>query len=112
MFGLISLLMTSKVLMVESLSCNWGTRAMHPLPPDIVVKLMKENGIKKAKLFEVEPEAMKALGRSGIEVMVGIPNDLLAPLATSVRVAEDWVAQNVSIYVSKYGVKIRLVLLQ
>lgn len=88
---------------------NWGLRSSHPLPPKIVVKLLKDNGFDKVKLFEADPGALKALGYSGIQVMVGIPNDMLASLASTVRVAETWVAQNVSSYVSKYGVDIRYV---
>lgn len=88
---------------------NWGTRASHPLPPDIVVKLLKENGFNKVKLFEADPGVLKALGRSGVQVMVGIPNDLLAPLSASVRNAEQWVQQNVSSFISKNGVDIRFV---
>ncbi|KAJ7955364.1 Glucan endo-1,3-beta-glucosidase-like protein [Quillaja saponaria] len=91
------------------LACNWGLRSTHPLPPNIVVKLMKENGFDKVKLFEADPGALKALGRSGIQVMIGIPNDLLATLASSVRNAEEWVSQNVSSYISKSGVDIRYV---
>lgn len=94
-------------LQVDALGCNWGTRATHPLPPDIVVKLMKDNGIDKVKLFEADPGAMAALGRSGLQVMVGIPNDMLAGIASSVRVAEEWVSQNVSRYLSNKGVDIR-----
>ncbi|CAI9098425.1 OLC1v1035069C1 [Oldenlandia corymbosa var. corymbosa] len=101
--------LVGEFVIAEGLAVNWGTRASHPLPPDIVVKLMKDNGIDKVKLFEVVPEAMEALGNSGIQVMVGIPNELLAPLASSVRVAEDWVSQNVSSYISRYGVDVRYV---
>ncbi|KAL8040133.1 hypothetical protein ABFX02_10G078900 [Erythranthe guttata] len=96
-------------LFVDGLGCNWGTQATHPLRPDIVVKLMKDNGFDKVKLFEADPGAMLALGRSGIQVMVGIPNDMLASLASSVRVAEDWVSHNVSYYLSNKGVDIRYV---
>lgn len=99
------------LVVVHGLGVNWGTRATHPLPPDIVVKLMKQNGINKVKLFEAEPWVLRALGNSGIEVMLGIPNDFLAPLARSVRAAEDWVSQNVSTFISRYGVDIRLVML-
>ncbi|XP_012851138.1 PREDICTED: glucan endo-1,3-beta-glucosidase 5-like [Erythranthe guttata] len=94
-------------LFADGLGCNWGTQATHPLRPDIVVKLMKDNGFDKVKLFEADPGAMLALGRSGIQVMVGIPNDMLASLASSVRVAEDWVSHNVSYYLSNKGVDIR-----
>lgn len=89
------------------LGCNWGVQSTHPLPPNIVVKLLKDNGFNKVKLFEAERGALKALGRSGIQVMVGIPNDLLAPIATSLSFAENWVQQNVSHYISTYGTDIR-----
>ncbi|CAN4084886.1 unnamed protein product [Withania somnifera] len=98
-----------KSVIAEGLGVNWGTRATHPLPPDIVVKLLKENGFNKVKLFEADPGVLKALGRSGVQVMVGIPNDLLAPLAASVSAAERWVQQNVSSFISKNGVDIRYV---
>lgn len=97
----------SRRLVVDGLSCNWGTRANHPLPANIVVNLMKENGFDKVKIFEADPWAMQALGRSGIQVMVGIPNEMLASLASSVRAAEEWVSQNVSYYLSQKGVDIR-----
>lgn len=88
-------------------ACNWGTRLTHPLTPQITVKLMKDNGFKQVKLFEADPAALKALGNSGIQVMVGIPNDLLATLASNVDAAIAWVNQNVSSYISKNGVDIR-----
>ncbi|GAB2218219.1 hypothetical protein Droror1_Dr00001438 [Drosera rotundifolia] len=93
----------------QGLSCNWGLRATHPLPPNIVVKLLKDNGFDKVKLFEADHDALKALGNSGIQVMVGIPNELLAPLSSSVQAAVNWVTQNVSTFVSHYGVDIRYV---
>ncbi|CAH1449087.1 unnamed protein product [Lactuca virosa] len=93
---------------IRGLGVNWGTRASHPLSPNIVVKLMKDNGFDKVKLFEAEPRVLDALRNSGLQVMLGIPNDFLAPLASGVRVAEDWVAKNVSAYVSR-GVDIRYV---
>lgn len=92
---------------VFGLACNWGTRSTHPLPPKIVVQLLKDNGFNKVKLFEADPVALRALGRSSIEVMVGIPNDLLASLASNVNNAVAWVSQNVSTFISKNGVNIR-----
>jgi hypothetical protein len=94
---------------VEALAANWGTRARHPLPGDITVRLLKDNGFDKAKLFEADPAALQALGHSGIQVMLGLPNELLASVAGNVAAAEQWVQQNVSNYVSKYGVDIRYV---
>jgi hypothetical protein len=96
---------------VDGLAVNWGTRALRPLPGDITVRLLRDNGFDKVKLFEADPPALKALGHSGIQVMIGLPNELLARVAGSVNAAEQWVLQNVSTYISKYGVDIRSVLL-
>ncbi|KAL0393831.1 UNVERIFIED_CONTAM: Glucan endo-1,3-beta-glucosidase 5 [Sesamum latifolium] len=56
---------------VQSIGANWGTQATHPLHPSIVVKLLKDNGIQKVKLFDAEATVLNALSGSGIEVMVG-----------------------------------------
>ncbi|XP_072973635.1 glucan endo-1,3-beta-glucosidase 5-like [Typha angustifolia] len=103
------LILSPVVVVVQGLGCNWGTRSTHPLPPDITVRLLRDNGFDKVKLFEAEPGPLKALGRSGIQVMIGIPNEFLASLAGSVGAAEQWVMQNVSNYISKFGVDVRYV---
>lgn len=92
---------------VHGIGANWGTQATHPLPPSTVVKLLKDNGIQKVKLFDAEARVLNALGGSGIQVMVGIPNDMLATLANSVAAAERWVERNVSAHVSSNSVDIR-----
>ncbi|XP_009127212.1 glucan endo-1,3-beta-glucosidase 5 [Brassica rapa] len=108
-FFLIILLYGNLFIEVEGIGVNWGSQASHPLPPATVVRLLRENGIQKVKLFEADSQILRALSRSGIQVMVGIPNDLLAPIAGSVAVAERWVSQNVSAHVSSNGVDIRYV---
>lgn len=92
---------------VRGIGANWGTQASHSLPPDIVVKMLRQNEIQKVKLFDADYDTLRALGRSGIEVMVGIPNDMLASLASSVKAAEKWVSKNVSTHISTNNVNIR-----
>lgn len=94
---------------VRGIGANWGTQASHSLPPDIVVKMLRQNGFQKVKLFDADYDTLRALGRSGIEVMVGIPNDMLASLASSVKAAEKWVSKNVSTHISTNNVNIRYV---
>ncbi|KAG2249740.1 hypothetical protein Bca52824_089368 [Brassica carinata] len=79
---LIILLYGNLFIEVEGIGVNWGSQASHPLPPATVVRLLRH-------------------GRN--------PNDLLAPIAGSVAVAERWVSQNVSAHVSSNGVDIRYV---
>ncbi|TVU41615.1 hypothetical protein EJB05_15147 [Eragrostis curvula] len=91
-----------------ALGMNWGTQASHPLPPKVVVQLLKDNGIKKVKLFDTDFAAMSALAGSGIEVMVAIPNNMLADLAGSSRAAKDWVKRNVQRFDFDGGVTIKI----
>ncbi|KAF7083464.1 hypothetical protein CFC21_087251 [Triticum aestivum] len=93
---------------VGAIGANWGTQASHPLPPDTVVKMLKDNGFQKVKLFDAEDGTMSALRKSGLEVMVGIPNELLTTMANSMKAADKWVEKNVSNYLNK-GCNVRYV---
>ncbi|KAK9076850.1 hypothetical protein SSX86_005184 [Deinandra increscens subsp. villosa] len=93
---------------VYGIGANWGTQSSHPLPPATVVKLLIDNGIGKVKLFDADYGTLRALGKSGIEVMVGIPNDMLANLGSSMKAADKWVSKNVSDHINN-NVNIRYV---
>jgi hypothetical protein len=94
---------------VERMGVNWGTVALHPLSPDIVVEMLKDNGIKKVKLFDADGDTLRALEITDIEVMVAIPNNMLQHLSDSYKVAEKWVGKNVTRYNFFGGVNIKYV---
>lgn len=94
------------VTAADALGMNWGTQASHPLSPRIVVQMLKDNGIKKVKLFDADDATLNALAGTDIEVMVAIPNNLL-DLMTSEKNAREWVRHNVSRYHFDGGVNIK-----
>lgn len=94
---------------VSGTGVNWGTQATHPLPPSTVVNLLRDNGFQKVKLFDADSATLNAFANSGIQIMVGIPNDMLYTLANSEQAAENWVAKNVSSHISSGGIDIRYV---
>ncbi|XP_062214371.1 glucan endo-1,3-beta-glucosidase 8-like [Phragmites australis] len=98
----------SGVATVEALGMNWGTQASHPLSPKIVAQLLKDNGIKKVKLFDADQDTLSALAGTGIEVMVAIPNVMLDRM-TDYDTAKEWVNRNVSRYHFDGGVTIKYV---
>jgi len=98
------------VCCVSGIGVNWGTQCTHLLSPTTVVKMLKDNGIQKVKLFDADPNILNALKKTSIQVMVGIPNDMLYTLANSLPAAEKWVSKNVSAHVSSGGVDIRYTL--
>ncbi|CAM6121196.1 unnamed protein product [Calypogeia fissa] len=88
---------------------NWGDIARQPLPPGIVVQMLKDNGITRVKLFDASYDVLKSLSGTGIEVMVAAPNDMLASIAGSQKAANAWVAENVTRYMIPGGPDIRYV---
>ncbi|KAJ6749310.1 hypothetical protein OIU85_000005 [Salix viminalis] len=91
----------------SAIGVNWGTISFHRLKPSTVVDLLKENKIKRVKLFDADQGALAALMGSGIEVMIGISNEMLSALSSSTDASDLWVRQNVSRYVVKGGADIR-----
>ncbi|KAF3952109.1 hypothetical protein CMV_022304, partial [Castanea mollissima] len=46
---------------VSGIGANWGTQCSHPLPPDAVVRLLRDNGFQRIKLFDADYDALRAL---------------------------------------------------
>ncbi|CAI7745570.1 unnamed protein product [Closterium sp. NIES-53] len=93
----------------SSIGVCWGRVAWQPLPPRIVVKLLQDNKISKVKLFNADPQVMKALVGSKLEVTVMVANELLNDMAMSPKKAQDWVDYNVKRYAFPGGADIRYV---
>lgn len=92
----------------DALGVNWGnTLSSHNLNPSVVVQLLKDNGIDKIKLFDSDSWIVKAFAGSGIEVMLGIPNNELKRLSEDYGEAKDWVKQNLTKHLHDGGVDIK-----
>ncbi|KAH7296567.1 hypothetical protein KP509_26G028400 [Ceratopteris richardii] len=87
---------------------NWGTQASHLLPPNTVVEMLRTNGISKIKLFDANSRVLNALANTNIEVMVGLPNDLVLAMTDPAQAAA-WVRDSVSRYMHLNGVNIKYV---
>ncbi|KAK8961042.1 Glucan endo-1,3-beta-glucosidase 9 [Platanthera guangdongensis] len=91
----------------SAVGVNWGTSSSHPLPSATVVSgLLRPNNVTSVKLFDADAAVLDSLAGSGISVMVGIPNDMLALLNSSKKAATSWVHDNVTRYFPGGGVRI------
>lgn len=108
LYAIVLCILVSCSIQSDALGVNWGIQASHPLPPSIVVQLLKSNGISKVKLFDSNSSVLNALKDSNIEVMVGIPNDMLSGLSIPSK-AVSWVQANISPYMSSNSVDIKYV---
>ncbi|OMO55944.1 Glycoside hydrolase, family 17 [Corchorus capsularis] len=53
--GIILILVAAGVVVGADIGVNLGAQSSHPLHPSIVVNLLKDNGMKKVKLFDSDP---------------------------------------------------------
>ncbi|KAL5714752.1 glucan endo-1,3-beta-D-glucosidase [Ranunculus cassubicifolius] len=98
------------VAVVESsIGVNWGTMATHQLPPKMVVEMLKDNGFNKVKLFEADYKILEALSGTDIEVMLAIPNFMLAEMSGDSGIASYWVEENVTQFTYNNAVNIKYV---
>ncbi|XP_010928243.1 glucan endo-1,3-beta-glucosidase GII [Elaeis guineensis] len=81
-----------------SIGVNYG-RVANNLPPAAnVVQLLKSQGIDQVKLYDTDPNVLRALAGTGIRVVVALPNEQLAAAARRPGFALAWVQRNVAAY--------------
>lgn len=105
----VAVVMVAAGVAEAGIGVNWGIMASHPLKPSIVVNLLKDNGIKKVKLFDSDAWTVGSLAGSKIETAIGIPNDQIKKFAESYDDAKDWVKENITSHMFEGGVDIRYV---
>ncbi|XWS33238.1 hypothetical protein CRYUN_Cryun22dG0064200 [Craigia yunnanensis] len=104
-----ALILIAAGVVADTIGVNWGVMSSHPLHPSIVVRMLKYNGMKKVKLFDSDSWTVGYLSGTGIEVMLGIPNDQLETLAKDHCAAKDWVKENLTVHLHDGGVNVKYV---
>lgn len=92
---------------VTGIGVNWGTMTTQLLPPEKVVHMLRQNGIRKLKLFEADERIMAALIGTDIEVMLAVPNYMLHLMSEDPAAAASWVDANVTSWLYTGGVNIK-----
>lgn len=85
---------------VESIGVCYGMSASNLPPASTVIGMYKSNGINSMRLYAPDQAALQAVGGTGIQVVVGAPNDVLSNLAASPAAAASWVRNNIQAYPS------------
>ncbi|WMV20760.1 hypothetical protein MTR67_014145 [Solanum verrucosum] len=82
-----------------TIGVNYGTVADDLPPPVQVASFLRDSTfIRRVRLFDANPEILKAFARTGISVTVNVPNDLI-PQLTMLSFAQQWVEINVLPYI-------------
>ncbi|KAL2559794.1 O-Glycosyl hydrolase family 17 protein [Forsythia ovata] len=79
-----------------SVGVCYGRVASNLPPPSEVVNLIKSNGISRIRLFNADPNGLKPFSGTGIELMIGVPNEILPTLANgTVSTSLEWLQTNI-----------------
>ncbi|KAK9284322.1 hypothetical protein L1049_023493 [Liquidambar formosana] len=82
----------------QGIGVNYGRLGDNLPPPDQVIALYKSNNIQRIRLFDPNPDALKALQGSGLQVILGVVNTDLPTLANDQSAAATWVQVNIIPY--------------
>ncbi|KAK8523538.1 hypothetical protein V6N13_113482 [Hibiscus sabdariffa] len=84
---------------------NYGRIANNILSPDEVVTLLKAAKIKNVRIYDFDHSVLKAFSGTGLELVVGLPNENLRDVSANADHAMNWVKDNVQAYLP--GTQIR-----
>ncbi|XP_075489794.1 glucan endo-1,3-beta-glucosidase 14-like isoform X1 [Primulina tabacum] len=74
---------------------NYGRIADNIPPPESVVTLLKAAKIKNIRIYDPDHGVLRAFKGSGIELIVGLPNEFLRDMSIGLDHAMAWVKENV-----------------
>ena len=79
---------------ISSIGVNYGTLGNLPPPTQVANFLKTQTSIDSVKIFNVNPDIIRAFAGTGISVVVTVPNGDIPALANGVQ-ARRWVAANI-----------------
>ncbi|PKI75015.1 glucan endo-1,3-beta-glucosidase 11-like [Punica granatum] len=83
--------------LVASIGINYGQIANNLPSPENVVPLVKSIGATKVKLYDADPQVLRAFANTGVEFIVGLGNEYLEKMQDADS-AKSWVKSNVQAF--------------
>jgi len=77
---------------------NIGTDVANFLSPSDLASFLQLQKIKHVRLYDADPDILKALAHTNIRVILGVPNDQLIAIGSSNATAAAWIDRNVAAY--------------
>ncbi|XVF24787.1 hypothetical protein REPUB_Repub13aG0157700 [Reevesia pubescens] len=98
LFLLVSTLIVSAAHSTWTYGVNYGRIADNLPPPESVVTLLKAAKINHIRIYNADHGVLRAFKGSGIEIIVGLPNEYLKEISIGEDRAMDWVKENVQAF--------------
>ncbi|CAL8145049.1 unnamed protein product [Prunus armeniaca] len=77
---------------------NIGTDVSNLLSPSDLVSFLQVQQINHIRLYDADPDILKALAKTKIRVIISVPNNQILAIGSSNTTAASWVGRNVVAY--------------
>ncbi|KAL1199014.1 Glucan endo-1,3-beta-glucosidase 1 [Cardamine amara subsp. amara] len=77
---------------------NIGTDVTNLLSPTELVKFLQTQKVNHVRLYDADPDLLKALAKTKIRVIISVPNNQLLAIGSSNSTAASWIGRNVVAY--------------
>ncbi|XP_068652035.1 glucan endo-1,3-beta-glucosidase 14-like isoform X2 [Aristolochia californica] len=84
---------------------NYGRLADNIPDPESVVTLLKAAKIKNVRIYDADHSVLQAFKGSGLELTIGIPNELLKDMSVNENRAMEWIKENVQAFLPKTHIR-------
>ncbi|GJY50343.1 glucan endo-1,3-beta-glucosidase 1 [Tanacetum coccineum] len=74
---------------------NIGTDVSNLLPPAKLVAFLQQQKVTHIRLYDADPDILKALSKTKIRVIVSVPNNQILGIGSSNTTAANWINRNV-----------------
>lgn len=88
---------------------NYGQLGNNLPTPTTSVSLIKNLKAKRVKIYDANPQILKALENTGIQVSIMLPNELVTNVSSNQTLANQWVQTNLVPFYSKTLIRYLLV---
>ncbi|XP_021981129.1 glucan endo-1,3-beta-glucosidase 14 [Helianthus annuus] len=79
---------------------NYGRIANNIPTPNEVVRLLKAAKIKNVRIYDADHTVLEAFRGSGLDLVIGLPNEFVKDMSSNADHALTWVTDNVKAYIS------------
>ncbi|KAJ9163088.1 hypothetical protein P3X46_022798 [Hevea brasiliensis] len=83
---------------------NYGRIADNIPSPDEVVTLLRAAKIRNVRIYDADHSVLKAFSGTGLELVVGLPNDYVKEMSVNASHAMTWVKENVQAFLPKTSI--------
>ncbi|XP_010541911.1 PREDICTED: glucan endo-1,3-beta-glucosidase 11 [Tarenaya hassleriana] len=104
-FGSISIESRVVGAFVGTYGINYGRIADNIPSPDKVVLLLKQAKIRNVRIYDADHSVLKAFSGSGLELVVGLPNEYLKEMNSNADHAVSWVKDNVQSFLPETRIR-------